>query len=57
MVNWKTTLCGALAALGAYLMTVTDPTWLHTIGSVLGALSTAAIGFFAADANKVAPKA
>ena len=55
MKSWKTTLCGALAALGAYLITVPDPAWLATVGKVLVGLGTAAIGFFARD-NSVTSK-
>ena len=52
MKSWKTTLCGALSALGAYLVTIPDPAWLATVGKVLVGLGTAAISFFARDNDK-----
>jgi len=52
MNSWKTTLCGAIAALGSYLLTVPDPAWCATLGKVLVGLGTAAIGFFARDNDK-----
>jgi len=51
MLNWKTTLFGALGAVGTFL--ATQPGWLGTVGSVLTAVSAALVGFFAADAVKV----
>ena len=50
MVNWKTTLCGAVVAIGKFL--ATQPGVLGTVGTVLDALGTAALGYFAADAIK-----
>ena len=52
MKSWKTTLCGALAALAGYLSTIKDPPWLSTVAEILLAASTAGLGFFARD-NKV----
>ena len=52
MKSWKTTLCGAVGALGAYLVTTTDPSWLPTVGKLLSGLSVAGIGFFARDNDK-----
>ncbi len=49
MKNWKTTLFGAVAALGAYLGTVADPTWLPMVGKVLAMVGTFGVGFFAQD--------
>jgi hypothetical protein len=48
-MNWKTTTCGALGALGAYFATVTDPAWLPMIGKLLAGLSVLALGYFAKD--------
>ncbi len=50
--SWKTTLCGALAALGAFLVNVPDPAWVATVGKVLVGVATAALGFFARDNDK-----
>lgn len=55
MKSWKTTLCGALAALGAYLATQTDPAWLATVGKVLCTAATVGLGLFARD-NSVTSK-
>jgi len=51
MKSWKTTLCGALGALGAYFATQTDPSWLPLVGKILGALAVAGVGLFARDNN------
>jgi hypothetical protein len=53
MVNWKTTLFGVLGAVGTYL--ATQPGWLGTVGSVLVAVSSALLGYFAADAKPALP--
>ncbi len=50
MANWKTTLFGALAAVGAYLQT--QPGWIGTVGAILVPVATALLGFFAKDATK-----
>lgn len=52
MTSWKTTLCGALAALGTFLTTVKEPTWLATVGTVLVGLGSAGLGLFARDNNR-----
>lgn len=52
MKSWKTTVCGAVAALGTYLATIPDPAWLGTLGKVLVAVATAGIGLFARDNDK-----
>lgn len=57
MKSWKTTVAGALAALGAYLVTVNEPSWLPTLGKILAGASTAAIGFFARDNNVTSEQA
>jgi len=55
MKSWKTTLCGLVAAIGAFLVTQTDPTWLPTVGKILVGVGTAGIGLFARD-NSVTSK-
>lgn len=47
--SWKTTLFGALAAIGTYLATIHDPAWISTVGTILVGLSTALLGFSARD--------
>lgn len=50
--SWKTTLCGAIGAIGIYLSTLKDPAWLSIVGTVLSALSSAGLGAFARDNDK-----
>ena len=47
--SWKTTLCGAVGALGTYLSTESAPSWLPILGKFLVGLSVAGVGFFARD--------
>lgn len=49
MKSWKTTLFGALGAIGTYLTTIHDPSWLPTVGTILVGLSSAGLGFAARD--------
>lgn len=51
MKNWKTTLFGAITALGVYFSTVTDPSWLSTVGQVMTGLGALMTGVFAKDSN------
>lgn len=51
MKSWKTTLFGALAAVGAYLQTVQDPAWLQTVGKALVVAGPLLLGLFAKDSN------
>lgn len=51
MKNWKTTAAGAAVAIGQYLITVTEPAWLHTVGNVMVTLGSIALGYFAKDSN------
>ena len=52
MKSWKTTVSGAVAALGTYLTTQTDPAWLPMVGKLMVALGTAGVGIFARDNDK-----
>lgn len=52
MKSWKTTVCGAVAAVGSYMVTVPEPGWVATVGKVLVGIATAGIGFFARDNDK-----
>ena len=49
--SWKTTLCGAITALGAYLTSTTDPTWLPILGKALVIAGPLLLGFFSKDSN------
>lgn len=49
MKSWKTTLGGALGALGTYLVTVDDPAWLQIIGQVFIGLGMLVMGLSARD--------
>ena len=50
MKNWKTTLFGAITALGTYLSTVDEPI-VKTVGQILMVLGPVMFGLFAKDAN------
>jgi len=56
MKSWKTTLAGAVTALGMYLQNVPEPEWLGTVGKVFVAVGTFLVGFWARD-NKVSSEA
>lgn len=49
MKSWKTTLAGAIGALGAYFTTLDGS--LHIVGQVLTAVGTFLVGLFARDNN------
>lgn len=51
MKNWKTTLFGAISALGVYFSTINDPSWMPTVGNILIGFGTFLVGFFAKDSN------
>lgn len=50
--SWKTTIGGAIGALGTFLTTVQDPPWVAIVGQVLVGLGMFIIGASARD-NKV----
>ena len=56
MKSWKTTLAGALAGVGLFLLSDFDPAqdsiWVKRAGQIMAILGTAATGAFARDANK-----
>lgn len=52
MKSWKTTLFGLIGAIGAFLVTVQDPAWLHLVGQVLNGVALVGLGASARD-NKV----
>ena len=47
--SWKSTLAGAITALGTYLSGLDDPEYLATIGKVLMAVGTFILGAVARD--------
>lgn len=49
MKSWKTTLGGAISALGTYLATVDDPAWLSLVGQIFVGLGVLIIGMNARD--------
>lgn len=57
MKSWKTTLCGAIGAVGMYLQTVNDPSWMPTFGKILCALGILLAGYFARDNNVTSEQA
>ena len=50
MKDWKTTVCGVIAAIGAILQE--EYGWVGTVGKVMVAGGLAALGNFAADSKK-----
>ena len=50
MKSWKTTLFGALTALGTYLITVDEPI-TKIVGQILLVTGPVLLGIFAKDAN------
>lgn len=52
MTSWRTTLAGAIGALGTFLVTVNEPAWLPIVGQILVGLSLFLMGATARD-NKV----
>ena len=54
MKSWKTTFCGALAAVGVYLHAQPG---LETLGTVVTAIATALLGFVARDNNVTSEQA
>ena len=49
--SWKTTVAGAISALGVYLSTQTQYSWAPVTGQVLTGLGTFLMGMFARDNN------
>jgi len=49
--SWKTTLFGAIAALGVYFTTVPSPSWVPIMGQVMLGAGTFLTGMFAKDSN------
>lgn len=54
--SWKTTVAGAVAALGAYFSSMPD-TWAHVAGQIMTAAGTFLIGLFARDNNVTSEQA
>lgn len=51
MINWKTTLGGVLAAIGQFLETIHEPSWVGLLGRILSAVGMFLIGAMARDYN------
>lgn len=49
--SWKTTLAGAVGALGVYLQSQTQYGWAPMTGQIMCGLGTFLIGYFARDNN------
>ncbi len=52
--SWKTTIAGAIAALGVYLTGIEnpEPAWLGTVGEIMGAAGALLVGLWARDNDK-----
>jgi hypothetical protein len=50
MKDWKTTVCGIVAAVGAYLVN-SQTGWLNVVGQVLSSLGVLLVGLQAKDAK------
>ena len=48
----KTTIAGALAAVGAWAMSQSDPSWLASVGSVVEIVALALLGYWSRDNDK-----
>lgn len=57
MKSWKTTLAGALGALGTWMQNQADPAWLPFVGQILLGASMFLIGAFSRDNNVSSEKA
>jgi len=51
--NWITTLAGFILAVGAVLLGINDPYWVHLIGQILTAIGSLILGGGAADARNL----
>lgn len=51
-MSWQPKLFGAIAALGSYLETLTDPKWLGIVGKIMLAVGTFGLGATARQDNK-----
>ncbi len=56
MTNWKTTLGGILAAIGQFLQTVEDPSWVRMVGQIIAAAGLFLLGASARDFNVTSEK-
>ena len=48
ITDWKTTICGVIAAIGTYLST-SQTGWLQILGQVLAGVGTLLLGYSAKD--------
>lgn len=49
--SWKTTVAGAISALGVFLSTQNQYSWAPVAGQVMTGLGTFLMGMFARDSN------
>ena len=49
--NWKTTACGAVTGIGAYMAAIPEPQWVPIVGKALVVAGPIMLGFFAKDSN------
>ena len=49
MKSWKTTLGGAIIALGSFLQTLEDPAWISVVGATLIGVGGLLVGGTARD--------
>ena len=54
--SWRTSIGGAMAAIGMILSQATEPAWAKTLGQIVTALGTVLIGFTAQDHSTEKPK-
>lgn len=47
--SWKTTVCGAVVALGTFFTTQTDWSWEPIVGKILTGVGVFLMGLFARD--------
>lgn len=56
MKSWTTTVYGIIAALGAILIQIDDPAWLHQLGTLILVTGVGGTGMSARDNNKSSEK-
>lgn len=52
MKSWKTTLAGAVTALGTYFASVGDPEWMKHVGQLMAISGPFIGGLFSRDNDK-----
>jgi len=57
MKSWKTTLGGAVIAIGSFLQTIEDPAWISVVGTTLIGVGGLLVGTAARDNGVTSEKA